>query len=73
MKDNILTFQEKKLLEESYVNEKENKLISSKNLRKKLLGDLAGSFKMSDKEVETMFKNLHKGWKKWQIKQRKLM
>ena len=51
--------EEKKLLVESYVNEKNGKLISGKTLRRLhsgRLSDLAGIFKMSDKEVETMFK-----------------
>ncbi|HLC56353.1 MAG TPA: hypothetical protein VJJ23_03910 [Candidatus Nanoarchaeia archaeon] len=75
-KDMFLTAEEKKLLVESYVNEKNGKLISGKTLRRLhsgRLSDLAGIFKMSDKEVETMFKKLSKGWKKWQIKQRKLI
>ncbi len=38
-----------------------------KTLHKGKLSDLAGKLKMTDKEVETMSKNLSKGWKKWKI------
>jgi len=36
--------------------------------KKGRLSDLAGSWKMSDKEVEKFTDNLKKGWKKWTIK-----
>ncbi|MBI5389091.1 hypothetical protein HZB01_01795 [Candidatus Woesearchaeota archaeon] len=36
--------------------------------KKGKLSDLAGSWKMTDKEVEEMFSGLQKGWKNWSIK-----
>jgi predicted CopG family antitoxin len=36
--------------------------------KKRKLGDLAGTWDMSDKEVTSFTKDLHKGWKKWTIK-----
>ena len=38
-----------------------------KMLHKGKLSDLAGSWKMSDKEAENIFRKLSKGWKKWKI------
>ena len=32
------------------------------------LSDIAGTWKMSDKETEELFKNLRKGWKRWIIR-----
>lgn len=37
-------------------------------LYKKKLSDLAGSWKMSDKQAEEMMNTLHKGWSNWKIK-----
>lgn len=37
-------------------------------LYKKKLSDLAGSWKMSDKEANEFMKVLKKGWKSWEIK-----
>ncbi|MDP7141401.1 MAG: hypothetical protein QGH19_01760 [Candidatus Woesearchaeota archaeon] len=36
--------------------------------KKDRLSDLAGSLKMSDKEVEAFTEELKKGWKRWNIK-----
>lgn len=38
-----------------------------KMLHKGKLSELAGSWKMSDKEMETIAKNIESGWKKWKI------
>ena len=38
-----------------------------KTLHKGKLSDLAGSWKMSDKEAIKISKNLSEGWKKWKI------
>ena len=38
-----------------------------KTLHKGKLSDLAGSWKMSDKEANKISKNLSEGWKKWKI------
>ena len=35
---------------------------------KNKLSDLAGCWKMSDKEAEEMMKTIRKGWKEWKIK-----
>lgn len=35
---------------------------------KRKLSDLAGSWKMSDKEANEMAKNIRKGWSHWNIK-----
>ncbi len=35
---------------------------------KKKLSDLAGAWKLSDKEEEEMMSSLKKGWGKWKIK-----
>lgn len=32
------------------------------------LSDLAGGWKMSDKEAASFMNNIRKGWKKWKIK-----
>jgi len=37
-------------------------------LHKSRLSDLAGSWKMSEKEATEMMKNLRKGWGNWKIK-----
>ena len=37
-------------------------------LQKKKLSDLAGGWKMSDKEAEEMQESLRGGWKKWKTK-----
>ena len=34
---------------------------------KKRLSELAGGWKMSDKEVEVFMEDLRKGWKRWKI------
>ena len=31
------------------------------------ISDLAGAWKMDDKEVETFMEDLDKGWKRWKI------
>ena len=36
--------------------------------KKRNISDLAGAWKMSDKEAEEFMKSLKKGWKKWTIK-----
>jgi len=36
-------------------------------MEKKKLSDLAGKWKMSDKEAKEFMKNAKKGWKKWKI------
>lgn len=38
-----------------------------KMLHKGRLSELAGSWKMSDKEAETIAKKIETGWKKWKI------
>ncbi len=35
---------------------------------KRKISDLAGTWKMSDKEVEGFMSGLKEGWKKWKIK-----
>ncbi len=42
-------------------NLKENKM------KKKKLSDLAGSWKMSDKEAKKFLKDIQGGWEKWKI------
>lgn len=37
-------------------------------LSSKKLSDLAGTWKMKDKEAEDMKKTLRKGWSRWKIK-----
>jgi len=37
------------------------------NHKKKRISDLAGFWKMSDKEAEEFLGELKKGWKKWKI------
>ncbi len=37
-------------------------------LKKDKLSDLAGSWKMNDKEAEIFLKEVKKGWSKWKIK-----
>ena len=37
-------------------------------LKRKKLSDLAGSWKMTDKEVDNMKEGLKRGWKSWKIK-----
>ena len=32
------------------------------------ISDLAGSWKMNDKEVEEMFSSLRQGWSRWKIR-----
>lgn len=44
-----------------------NEAISHLNNNKKL-SDLAGAWKMSDKEVDELKKSLKKGWNKWKTK-----
>lgn len=34
---------------------------------KKRLSDIAGGWKMTDREVDTFMKDLEKGWKRWKI------
>lgn len=36
--------------------------------KKRRLSDIAGSWKMSDKEVESFTKELKRGWKNWGVK-----
>jgi predicted CopG family antitoxin len=36
--------------------------------KKRKLSDLAGKWKMSDKEEKEFFAGLNKGWKRWKIK-----
>jgi len=37
-------------------------------LNKSKLSDLAGSWKMTDREADEMMKGLRKGWSSWKIK-----
>ena len=37
-------------------------------LQRKELSDLAGSWKMNEKEVKKIFKNVRKGWNTWKRK-----
>lgn len=36
--------------------------------KKRKISDLAGTWKMSDREMEKFIGDLKKGWKKWKIK-----
>jgi len=36
-------------------------------MKREKISDLAGSWEMSDKEAETIYKKLSEGWKKWKI------
>ena len=36
--------------------------------KKRRLSEIAGTWKMEDKELECIKENLNKGWKKWKIR-----